>query len=622
MADKPRNPRNGGPGGRQAGPGRLAGKPATGPARASRNVGGVDRYALEKLADEGMLSAEGRKLLGGDAPARQRGLKPAVRGPVKLGAVPVISTRGPEAMEEAIREIRPGRNPRTEAPRTAVRAERKGGKVKGPRPDEAPAERLHKVMAQSGVASRRHSEELIQAGRVTVNGQVVTELGIKVVPGRDRVEVDGRPLGQKEDLVYILLNKPKGYVTTLYDPQGRPKVTDLLGGDIGARIYPVGRLDYDTEGLLLLTNDGDLANALMHPAREIKKTYIAKVRGVPGPAKIRELESGIELDDGPTAPAEVKLIEAKGPNAATLSIRIHEGRNRQVRRMFEAVGHEMIHLKRTTLGPLSLRDMQVGQWRELSEREIDDLKRSLGLRVMNRGAKVAAIGEQRKAGRRGAARFERPEAGRFGGRTGGGMPVAEAGFEAKAAPTVRGGRPAAGAGRPLPKVGGRPVRAKGPRPAEVTFEPAAPRTGGPRQGGGFGDRPRTGGGPREGGRGGAGPREGARGGAGFGGGPREGGRGGAGFGGGPREGGRGGAGFGGGPREGGRGGGGPREGARGGAGGGGPRKGGADFGFGDRSRTGGGPRDGARGGAGFGGGPRKGAGRDGGGRGDRGGKRR
>ncbi len=242
------------------------------------------------------------------------------------------------------------------------------------------AERLQKVMARAGVASRRHSEELIQAGRVTVNGRVVTELGTKVVAGSDVVEIDGRPLGKPESLVYLLLNKPKGYVTTLYDPQGRQKVTDLLGDEVAARVYPVGRLDYDTEGLLLLTNDGELANALMHPAKQVKKTYIAKVRGVPGPAKLRALEEGVELDDGVTAPADVKMIEIKAPNAATVSIRIHEGRNRQVRRMFEAIGHEVIHLKRTTLGPLHLKDLAAGEWRNLTSQEIRDLYLAAGLR--------------------------------------------------------------------------------------------------------------------------------------------------------------------------------------------------------------------------------------------------
>jgi pseudouridine synthase len=306
-------------------------------------------------------------------------------------------------------------------------------------------------MAQAGLASRRHSEELIQAGRVTVNGRVVTELGTKVVPNRDIVEVDGRPLGKAEEFVYILLNKPKGYVTTLYDPQGRPKVTDLLGEDVAQRVYPVGRLDYDTEGLLLLTNDGQMANMLMHPAREIKKTYIAKVRGVPGPAKIRALEEGIELDDGPTAPAEVKLIAANGPNAATLSIRIHEGRNRQVRRMCEAVGHEVIHLKRTTLGPLHLRDLTPGQWRELTERELKDLKGASGLKQpASRGARVAAIVEQRKSRTRrapGPSPHE-PEAEVQESRRG----------PAATAPRPRTARPGRSAGPATDRTGGAPAR--------------------------------------------------------------------------------------------------------------------------------------------------------------------
>lgn len=373
MIDKPRSPRRpagegqrrtprGAAGGRPAPQGRSAGKPVKGP-RPGR-PSGIDERTLARLAEEGLLTAEGRKTL----------------------------RTGPGAGDRS--------RPRLQAPRPAFRKGKPVGE--GPHPgrrlDPAEAEvaqRLQKVMAQAGVASRRHSEELIQAGRVTVNGKVVTELGTKVVPGRDLVEVDGRPLGRPENLVYILLNKPKGYVTTLYDPQGRPKVTDLLEAAVAERVYPVGRLDFDTEGLLLLTNDGQLANALMHPAHQVKKTYIAKVRGVPGPAKLRALETGIELDDGPTAPAEVKLIEVKPPNAATVSIRIHEGRNRQVRRMFEAVGHEVIHLKRTTLGPLHLKDLPLGQWRELGERELRELKAAAGLQP-TKAAVVAGIVDRRK----------------------------------------------------------------------------------------------------------------------------------------------------------------------------------------------------------------------------------
>lgn len=346
MVDKPRRPRRTG-GGRQT----AASRPRSGGQQR------VDKRSLERLEAEGLLNKEGRAVLRGE---QEKNRRPKERARGQRAAAP--KPQGGRKLDAA---------------------------------EELVAERLHKVMAQAGVASRRHSEELIQAGRVTVNGKVVTQLGTKVVPGRDMIEVDGRPLGKPEETIYILMNKPKGYVTTLYDPQGRRKVIDLLGDDVAQRVYPVGRLDYDTEGLLLLTNDGRLANALMHPARQVKKTYIAKVRGVPGAAKLRMLEQGIELDDGPTAPAEVKVLEVHPPNSATLSIRIHEGRNRQVRRMCEAIGHEVIHLKRTTLGPLHLKDLPVGQWRELTEQEVTDLKAAAGLGP-TKAERVANIAKQRK----------------------------------------------------------------------------------------------------------------------------------------------------------------------------------------------------------------------------------
>ncbi|MGE5674949.1 MAG: pseudouridine synthase, partial [Mycobacterium leprae] len=395
--------------------GRPAGKPVKGPA-GPRMVGGVDRKTMEELEEKGLLTGAGKRMLHSGEVPRSKG--------------PAAKSAGLKVAQGARPVARPG-----------ARVPGAFGKRGAETAAEAAGERLHKVMAQAGLASRRHSEELIQAGRVTVNGQVVTQLGTKVVPGKDRIEVDGRLLGKPEDLVYILLNKPKGYVTTLFDPEGRPKVVDLLGEEIGQRVYPVGRLDYDTEGLLLLTNDGDLANAIMHPAREVKKTYIGKVRGVPGPAKLRALETGIELEDGMTAPAEVKLLEAKGPNAATVSIRIHEGRNRQVRRMFEAVGHEVIHLRRTTLGPLSLKDMEVGQWRELSPYEVSDLRKSVGLSP-----------EEKATGRGGKGRKGAPVA-RRGGFTP--RPAArEEGVEASAFPTP--------AGRPVAGLPGKIARPDGP----------------------------------------------------------------------------------------------------------------------------------------------------------------
>lgn len=355
--------------------------------------GGVDLQTLDQLQEAGLLSSEGRRLRDSMNPGREDAGRPQ-RAQGSMG-----------------REA----GPRGSAPRSRIEGDRPRPRSEGEalrprlRPGTAPVglttarpgqpERLHKVMAQAGLASRRHSEELIQAGRVTVNGQVVIQLGTKVTPGKDLIEVDGRPLGKAEDPVYILLNKPKGYVTTLFDPQGRKKVTDLLGGEIGQRVYPVGRLDYDTEGLLLLTNDGELANALMHPSQQIKKSYIAKVRGVPNGSKITQLEQGVELEDGMTAPAEVKLIEAHGPNAASLSIRIHEGRNRQVRRMFEAVGHEVISLRRTSMGPLHIKSLRVGEWRDLSPHELKDLRTAVGDKVAARAAFIADKAALRGKGR-------------------------------------------------------------------------------------------------------------------------------------------------------------------------------------------------------------------------------
>lgn len=242
-------------------------------------------------------------------------------------------------------------------------------------------ERLHKFMARAGVASRRQCEELIARGRVKINGRVITTLGLKIDPLKDRVEVDGRPLARPEKKVYLLLNKPAGYVTTVKDPRGRAKVTDLLRG-IKQRVYPVGRLDYDTEGLLLLTNDGDLAYALTHPRHEVPKTYLARVKGVPAPEKLKALARGVPLEDGPTAPARVRLVSDKGGNGL-LEITIHEGRNRQVRRMCEHIGHPVLALRRVRIGPLELGGLKPGQYRHLTFREVARLK------------KVARLNDQR-----------------------------------------------------------------------------------------------------------------------------------------------------------------------------------------------------------------------------------
>lgn len=234
-------------------------------------------------------------------------------------------------------------------------------------------ERLQKVISQAGIASRRDSEELIKAGRVKVNGVVVTELGTKVEPTRDKVAVDNK-LIRSEKPVYILLNKPRGIVTTLHDPEGRKTVASLLP-DISERIYPVGRLDYNTEGLLIMTNDGELTHALTHPSHEIAKTYRAKVLGKPPEEKLDRLRTGIKLEDGLTAPARVNTIDyEREKDLTTVEIVIFEGRNRQVRRMFEAIGHPVRQLKRIKFAFLTLIGLRRGAYRHLEPAEVENLR--------------------------------------------------------------------------------------------------------------------------------------------------------------------------------------------------------------------------------------------------------
>ncbi len=232
-------------------------------------------------------------------------------------------------------------------------------------------ERLQKVLAKAGIASRRKAEELIIEGKVTVNGQVVSALGTKVDVSKDKIRVEGRPVRQAEERVYLLLNKPAGYVSTLNDPQGRPKVTDLLKG-VGQRVFPVGRLDYATEGLLLLSNDGDFAYRLTHPKHGVEKVYLALVSGIPDKNKIQALRRGVQLEDGVTAPAGVRVL-ARMEGEALLEIRLHEGRNRQVRRMCESIGHPVLKLQRTALGRLTLRGVPLGSYRPLTGQEVREL---------------------------------------------------------------------------------------------------------------------------------------------------------------------------------------------------------------------------------------------------------
>jgi pseudouridine synthase len=236
-------------------------------------------------------------------------------------------------------------------------------------------ERLQKVLAKAGIASRRRSDEIIAAGRVKVNGAVVTEMGTKVDWTRDLIEVDGKKLTQMEELVYLILHKPKGYVTTLRDPQHRKKIADLVK-DLPQRVFPVGRLDFDTAGLLIMTNDGDLAQAITHPRFGVEKTYVAKVFGTPLPQKIKTLRMGVMLEDGLTAPAQVRLLNRSEGNAI-LEIKIREGRNRQVRRMCQAIGHPVMELTRTQIGFLELGHLPPGSYRHLTEAEVDKLKKAV-----------------------------------------------------------------------------------------------------------------------------------------------------------------------------------------------------------------------------------------------------
>jgi len=238
-------------------------------------------------------------------------------------------------------------------------------------------ERLQKFLAQAGVASRRQAEEFIKAGRIKVNGQVITEMGYKIDQHRDQVTVDGKRVLAQEEMVYLLLNKPPLVVTTLSDPQQRTKVTDLLVG-IKQRVYPVGRLDYESEGLLLLTNDGELAYRLTHPRYKVAKTYLVKVKGNISPEAQQRLREGVVLEDGPTQPAQVSVVR-EGKGTTLLEVTIREGRNRQIRRMCETVGYPVSALQRVSFGPLKLRDLPTGQYRFLTKAEIAALKKACQL---------------------------------------------------------------------------------------------------------------------------------------------------------------------------------------------------------------------------------------------------
>jgi 23S rRNA pseudouridine2605 synthase len=251
-------------------------------------------------------------------------------------------------------------------------------------------ERLQKLIAAAGIASRRHAEEMITAGEVTVNGKLVTELGAKADPTRDHIKVRGRlinPILAARENVYVLLNKPRGYLSSVSDPEGRPLVTELIPPSLG-RLHPVGRLDFNTEGLILLTNDGDFTNFITAARNRVRKVYVVKVKGVPPENAIERLRKGIKLDDGArTAPAEVKRIDESETNA-WFEVVLHEGRNQQIRRMFDSIGHSALKLRRIRIGFLTDEPLEPKQWRLLSPVEVTRLMRKPGKEGPPRTTKV------------------------------------------------------------------------------------------------------------------------------------------------------------------------------------------------------------------------------------------
>ena len=237
-------------------------------------------------------------------------------------------------------------------------------------------ERLQKLIAAAGVASRRHAEELIAAGEVTVNGEVVRVPGTKADPARDHIKVRGRlinPLLEAREKTYVLLNKPRGYLTALSDPEGRPLVSELVPQSLG-RLHPVGRLDFNTEGLLILTNDGELTNHVTSARNHVEKVYEVKVKGVPPEEQVGRLRRGVRLEDGVrTAPAEITKVGETKTNA-WFEVTLREGRNQQIRRMFDLIGHSVIKLRRVRIGPITSEGLLIGQWRHLTPAEVKRLK--------------------------------------------------------------------------------------------------------------------------------------------------------------------------------------------------------------------------------------------------------
>ncbi|MEW6570060.1 MAG: pseudouridine synthase [Nitrospirota bacterium] len=236
-------------------------------------------------------------------------------------------------------------------------------------------DRLQKILSEMGIASRRKAEEMIADGRITVNGRIAT-LGMKADMSVDHIKVDGKLIIGRAPKVYLIMNKPKSVVTTLHDPQGRTTIKDFLRG-IKYRIFPVGRLDYDSEGLLLLTNDGDFAHKVLHPSKKVPKTYLVKVKGILNEEEIEKLRKGIRLEGGMTAPAEVRKVR-RTENNSWVEMTIHEGRKRQIRKMVEKVGHQVLKLKRVRIDGIDLGDLKPGAYRHLTPAEVDKIKYEIG----------------------------------------------------------------------------------------------------------------------------------------------------------------------------------------------------------------------------------------------------
>jgi 23S rRNA pseudouridine2605 synthase len=262
---------------------------------------------------------------------------------------------------------------------------------------EEGAIRLQKALAMAGVASRREAEEIIAEGRVSVNGALVTRPGVTVVPGRDTILLDGEPVGRPAKKRSYLVYKPKGVLCTRHDPQGRPTLFDVLPPELGTGLHTAGRLDYDAEGLIILTNDGDLTFAVTHPSTHVPKTYLVKLKGQADREQIARLKSGIRLEEGVTQPAEVRR-EGEGPANSWVRITLREGRKNQVKRMFRAIGHPVIKLVRVAIGPIQLHErMKEGSFRHLTSGEIAALMRGEEMRAEEGGEAAAKAKEPRKA---------------------------------------------------------------------------------------------------------------------------------------------------------------------------------------------------------------------------------